>query len=229
MVRRRTLLTFLLATVAALAVATVQEPPFEGEIKAFERADAAKMPPPGAILFTGSSSIRLWSTLAQDFPNHVVLNRGFGGSEVGDSVRLADRTVLPYKPKAVVFFAGTNDLANGKTPEKVAADYRAFVEKVRATMPDLPIAYIAITPAPSRWNNIANVRLANAYVKAYSESVPGLRFIDTYPRMVNAIGGPRVELFGPDNLHMNPTGYALWREIVGPVVDEMDPTPAPKP
>ena len=222
MVRRRTLLTLLLVTVAAFAVAAVQEPPFEGEIKAFERMDAANPPAPGEILFLGSSSIRLWSTLATDFPSHAVLNRGFGGSEIGDSVRLVERIVLPYKPKAIVFFAGTNDLSNGKSPETVAAAYRAFVERVRATMPDLPIAYIAISPAPSRWNNIRNVRLANAYIKTYSETVPGLRFIDTYPRMTNAIGGPRVELYGPDNLHLNPQGYALWREVVGPVVDEMD-------
>ena len=222
MVRRRTLLILGLVAFAALAVAASQEPPFESEIKAFERMDAVNPPKPGAILFTGSSSIRLWSSMAADFPGHRVINRGFGGSEIADSVRLFPRTVLPYKPRAIVFFAGTNDLANGKTPETVAAAYRAFVEGVRAAMPNVPIAYIAITPAPSRWNNIANVRLTNGYVKAYSETVPGLRFIDTYPRMVNAIGGPRVELFGPDNLHMNPTGYALWREMVGPVVEEMD-------
>ena len=222
MLRRRAVAISVLALLVVVAMAARQTPRFESEIRAFEAADRAKMPEPGAILFTGSSSIRLWKTLAEDFPGHRVLNRGFGGSHVSDSVRLYERTVVPYRPKAIVFFAGTNDLADGKSPETVALDYRTFVELVRAKLPAVPIAYIAISPAPSRWNNIANVRKANALIKGYSESTPGLRFIDTYAAMTNAIGGPRVELYGPDNLHLNPKGYALWRSIIGPVVDDLD-------
>ncbi len=222
MFRRCAVVLSILALLAAVAVAARQAPRFESEIRAFEAADRAKMPEPGMILFTGSSSIRLWKTLAEDFPGHRVLNRGFGGSHVADSARLADRIVTPYKPRAVVFFAGTNDLADGKSPETVAMDYRSFVELVRAKLPAVPIAYISISPAPSRWNNIANVRKTNALIRAYSESTPGLRYIDTYAAMTNAIGGPRVELYGPDNLHLNPKGYALWRSIIGPVVDDLD-------
>ncbi len=206
---------------AALALTPMQAPPFEDEILRFEAADKVKMPPEGAVLFVGSSSIRMWSSLAKDFPEYTTINRGFGGSAISDSVRNVDRIVTPYKPKAIVFFAGTNDLASGKSPETVAADYRTFVERVREKLPTVPIAFIAITPAPSRWGNVKNVRKANALVADYVKATPGLWYVDTYPRMVNAIGGPRVELFGPDNLHMVAPGYAIWKEEVGKTLKEM--------
>lgn len=218
---RRALLAVTLLAFAALVVAARQDPPFEDEIRRFEAADRANPPAPGAALFVGSSSIRLWSTLAQDFPEVRTLNRGFGGSQIADSVRLVDRIVTPYRPKAIVFFAGTNDLAAGKSPETVLADYNAFVTKVRDRLPDVPIAFIAITPAPSRWANLANVKRANALVKTYSSYRPGLRFIDTYPLFLTPEGGPRPELFVGDQLHLRPEGYAIWRAAVGPVVREM--------
>ena len=105
-------------------------------------------PPKGAILFIGSSSIRLWKTLARDFPEHKVINRGFGGSQIIDSVRFAERVVLPYQPKRIVFYAGGNDINAGKAPEEVCADFKAFVEKVRGALPETRIAYISIAPNP---------------------------------------------------------------------------------
>lgn len=221
MVHRRAFAVFVPLLLAAAALA--QDPPFENDIRRFEAADKTNPPAEGGVLFVGSSSIVLWKTLAQDFPEYRTINRGFGGSQISDSVRVADRIVTPYKPKAIVFFAGTNDLASGKSSETVAADYRAFVENVRAKLPTVPIAYISITPAPSRWSNIKEVRKANALIKAYSDATPGLRFIDMYPLMVNRIGGPRAELFGPDNLHMVAPGYAIWKEEVRRVLKEMIP------
>jgi len=100
---------------------------WEGEIKAFEASDRTNPPPKQAILFVGSSSIRKWQTLAKDFPGKVVINRGFGGSEIADSTALADRIIFPYQPKMIVFYAGDNDLANGKNVEQVVADFQTFV------------------------------------------------------------------------------------------------------
>ncbi len=211
-----------LAALLSLTIGQTQAP-FENEIRVFEAKDQASPPAPGVVEFTGSSSIRMWKSLAQDFPEYHTLNRGFGGSQIADSVRYVDRIVTPYRPKAIVFFAGSNDLAAGKSPETVRDDYRAFVERVRAKLPTVPIAFIAISPAPSRWNNIAKVRQANALIRAYSESTAGLRFIDVYPLMVNAIGGPRPEIFGPDNLHMNAKGYAIWKVEVDKALREMVP------
>src|SRR5687767_185738 len=97
------------------------ESPFEKEIRAFEAADAKHGPTSGGVLFVGSSSIRLWTTLAKDFPELPVINRGFGGSQIADSIRYAPRIVLPYKPKTIILYAGDNDLADGKSPEQVLA------------------------------------------------------------------------------------------------------------
>src|SRR5277367_4235574 len=103
---------------------------WEKEISAYEASDKTNAPPKGAILFVGSSSIRKWTTLARDFPGKQVINRGFGGSEIADSTALADRIIFPYAPRIIVFYAGDNDLASGKSAEKVFADFQAFLKKI---------------------------------------------------------------------------------------------------
>jgi len=106
--------------------ATQAAVPFENEIKAYEQADKTNPPPREANLFVGSSSIRLWKTMAEDLPGKNVINRGFGGSQIADSVRFADRIVIPYHPARIFFYAGDNDLNAGKSPETVAGDFAAF-------------------------------------------------------------------------------------------------------
>jgi len=108
---------------------------WEREIQAFEAADRGNPPPQGAVLFIGSSTIRMWKTLAQDFPEHKVLNRGFGGCQIADCTYYADRIVVPYNPRLIVLRAGGNDIAAGKSPEQVRGDFQAFVDKVRAKLP----------------------------------------------------------------------------------------------
>ena len=189
---------------------------FESEITAFEKSDAEHPPEKGAILFIGSSSIRLWKSLAADFPTHHVLNRGFGGSEVSDSVAFADRIVMPYEPKLIVFYAGGNDIHGGKSAEQVAADFRTFVEKVRAKLPNEPIDYISIAGNPARWAEVDKVKAANGMIEKFCKETPGLKFIDVYSHMLGQDGLPRPEIFGPDKLHMNPEGYKLWTQIIGP-------------
>lgn len=216
-------LTLLTQTGASETTVAQESPRFENEIRAFEAADKATPPTPGSVLFIGSSSIRMWSTIATDFPNVRTLNRGFGGSWVSDSVRYVDRIVVPYRPSAIVFFAGTNDLADKKSPATVANDYREFVTRVRTAFPRIPIAFIAITPAPSRWAIVDKVRETNALIRAFSARMPGLHFIDTFPQMLDAKGGPRPELFLTDQLHMNAQGYAIWKRAVTPVLRKMLP------
>lgn len=188
---------------------------WEKDIAAYEAADKATPPPKDAIVFVGSSSIRLWKTLAQDFPQHQVLNRGFGGSEMGDSAHFADRIVLAYQPRFIVVYAGGNDLNAKKTPEQVFEAFKSFVAKIRAKQKDTPIAYISIAGNPKRWAQVEQVRKANALIKAYTEEQPNLKFIDVFPAMLGADGLPKPDIFVKDNLHMNPKGYAIWTEIVG--------------
>jgi len=121
--------------------------PWEKEIRAFEAKDQQQPPPGGAVLFVGSSSIRLWK-LDESFPDVKTINRGFGGSHLADSVAFAERIVIPYRPKLIVLYAGDNDLAAGKTPERVLADFKQFVAKVEAALPETRIAFISIKPLP---------------------------------------------------------------------------------
>ncbi len=189
---------------------------WEKEIAAFEQADAAKAPAKGSIVFVGSSSIRLWKTLAADFPEHQVLNRGFGGSEMADSVAFVDRIVLPYEPKMILVYAGGNDINSGKTPEKVFADFKEFVAKVRAKMPDVEIAYISIAGNPSRWAQVEKVKAANHLIEEYTKQEKGLKFIDVFSKMMGPDGTPQPDIFVADKLHMNAKGYAIWKEVVTP-------------
>jgi lysophospholipase L1-like esterase len=197
------------------ATAQTQTNRWDAEIAAFERQDLTNPPPKQAILFIGSSSIRLWKTLAQDFPEHKVINRGFGGSQIADSADFVERIVVPYRPRMVVMYAGGNDINAGETPENVAADFKAFVAKVRRSLPDIPIAYISIAPNPARWAQVDRVRRANELIRQFTTTTSGLTFIDVFPHMLGEDGKPRPELFVEDRLHMNETGYALWKKVVG--------------
>lgn len=189
---------------------------WQAEIRAFAKQDAEKAPPEAPIVFTGSSSIRLWKTLAEDFPGFPVLNRGFGGSEVFDSYNYAHLTVIQYKPKQVIMYAGGNDIANGKTPQRVCADFKAFVAKVHAALPECQICYISNAPNPKRWSMIQDMREASRLIAAYIQTDKRLKFINTHDAMLGADGLPKPDIYQLDLLHMNPKGYAIWTEIVKP-------------
>jgi lysophospholipase L1-like esterase len=189
---------------------------WEPEIRRFEEADRASAPKPGAVLFVGSSSIRMWESLAADFPSQYVLNRGFGGSQIADATRYVDRIVTPYRPKMIVFYAGDNDLAAGRSPDQVLADFDAFVVRVRKDLPDVPIAFISIKPSPARASLLEKMREANAKVESYAKTHERVTYVDVFTPMLGKDGQPRPELFGPDKLHMNRAGYELWTKVVGP-------------
>ena len=190
----------------------------EGEIRAFETADRALMPAPGGIVFVGSSSIRLWRSLAADFAGLPVLNRGFGGSTLPEVNHYLPRAVLAYRPRMIVLYAGDNDIAIGRSPQQVAADYRTFVRLVRDSLPSARIVVIGIKPSPSRWRLIERQREANRLVREIVATDSLQTFVDVIPPMLGANGRPRPELFVADSLHMTPAGYVVWRAQVAPHV-----------
>jgi lysophospholipase L1-like esterase len=209
---RRFALPLLVAFLTSFAVAAPAK--WAATIDKFTQADATNPPPRNGIVFVGSSSIVKWTTLEQDFAGLPVINRGFGGSELADSVFYADRIVIPYAPRTVVLYAGDNDLNAGKTPEAVHADFKAFVAKVHAALPKTRIVYIAIKPSPSRWKLNDKIVATNALIAADCKKDSRLAFADIYTPMLNEKGEPRPELFVKDMLHMNATGYAIWKPIV---------------
>jgi lysophospholipase L1-like esterase len=196
---------------------------FEPAIRAFEAADRTNPPPSGAILFTGASNIRLWKNVAEAFPGHRVFNRGFGGAQMSDLVEFAGRIVVPYRPKVIILYAGDNDLAAGKSPEQVLADFAAFARKVHASLPQTVIGCLAVKPSPSRAKLVSRVQATDALLEAFCRTNENAVYLDDLTPMLNAAGGPRPELFGKDGLHLNEKGRAVWVSLIQPVLDRYDP------
>lgn len=216
---RSTARRFLLPLLAALlASAPVRATPdkWAADIGKFTAADATQPPPRGAVVFVGSSSIRFWATLAEDFPGVTTINRGFGGSEMADSSFYADRIVIPYQPRLVAVYAGENDLWDGKTPETVLADFRAFRTRIHAALPETKILYLAIKESPSRARIREQVRGTNRLIAADCATDPRCQFVDVATPLLDAAGGHRPELFREDQLHLQPAGYAIWARILAP-------------
>jgi lysophospholipase L1-like esterase len=220
----RLLLACWLALVFSAQAATNR---FDSDIRAYVAADQTNPPPKNGVLFTGSSSIRLWKTLRQDFPDRPVFNRGFGGSQISDVIHFADRIVLPYEPRLIVFYAGGNDLNAGKSAEQVFADWQTFVQTVHAKLPKTRLAYISIAPNPARWKQIDRVRAANALIENHSRTDARLSFIDVHPAMMGDDGLPKPDIFVADKLHMNPRGYELWKGVVGAHLAKLLDAPKP--
>ena len=192
---------------------------WEKEISAYEASDRTNPPPQGALLFIGSSTIRLWTTLAQDLPRHQVINRGFGGSQIVDSTHFAERIIFPYKPKMVLLRAGGNDLWAGKSAEQVFADFKDFVTKVHSKLPETEIVFISLSPSIARWKQADAEKALNQMVESFARTRPRVKYLETYSLPLDTEGKPRPELFVKDQLHFGPEGYKLLaakvREFLG--------------
>lgn len=189
---------------------------YDDELNAYDAADRATPPPARPILFYGSSSIRLWTTLAQDFPGLPLLNRAFGGSMLSECVHLMDRLVLKYAPRAVVLYAGNNDLCNGRSPSDILRSFREFMTRYRQALPERPLAYISVHPSLARIHLRREIEETNTLIENEITRWPNTTFISIFDAMLDANGRPRRELFVDDLLHLSPEGYAVWREIVRP-------------
>lgn len=193
--------------IALLALLLLQDDKWEKEISALE----AK-PNVGDIVFIGSSTIRLWD-VEKHLPGLKVNNRGFGGSQIADAVRYADRVLIPLKPKTVLLYAGGNDINAGKTPERVFEDYKAFVAKVRGALPEARILYVSIYPNVKREAQGEKTKALNALVAAHVKGDPKLGYVDVVPALCPD-GKPNPKVLRDDQLHLNEEGYAILSKVV---------------
>jgi lysophospholipase L1-like esterase len=210
------LATLVLRVVAWGADAAHDFARWEKDIAAFEQQDRTNPPTKGALLFIGSSTIRLWKTLAEDFPQHRIINRGFGGSEIVDATHFADRIIFPYQPRMVLLRAGGNDLWAGKSPEQVFADFKQFVAVIHAKSPETEIVFLSLSPSLARWRQADKEKAVNSFVRDYAGRTPGVKFIDAWSVPLDADGQPRPDLFLADKLHFNAAGYKVLVERVRP-------------
>jgi lysophospholipase L1-like esterase len=193
---------------------------YDVAIEAFEEQDRRAPPAPGSVVFVGSSSIRMWSTLAQDMDPLPVINRGFGGSQMSHVIRYVDRIVTPYDAGAIVVYEGDNDLQAGssKTPDSVAADFQELVGRIRAKRPEVPIYFLSIKPSTLRWPQWPEMARANALIEEICSADSGLSYIDVASPMLGQDGEPRSDIYLLDGLHMNSVGYAIWTQAIKPVL-----------
>lgn len=167
-------------------------------------------PSPGVTAFYGSSSIRLWESLSEDFSDIPVINLGFGGSTMGACVYYFDTLIPPCQPGAIVFYAGENDIGDGRTPDQIVQDFKALHEKVALLPDDIPFAFLSIKPSPSRWKFIDRIRETNRRIAEAISDRPQSHFVDVGTPMLSDAGTPRRELWMDDGLHMTRDGYRVW-------------------
>jgi lysophospholipase L1-like esterase len=202
------------------AIASANNPPtganpFETEVTALE-ARLSQLPiMSGPIVFYGSSSIRLWKSLQQDFSGYAVINCGFGGSRLTDCVRYANRLVIPRKPRAIVIYAGDNDLAAGAPPEKVFDSFKQLFAIFRSYSPSIPIAFVSVKPSPARMMFFQNILRFNHLVEDFLKTQPDTEYVDVCSGMLGLDRKPIASLFRSDRIHLSPAGYEILRKEIG--------------
>jgi lysophospholipase L1-like esterase len=215
-------LSLVLILFPTVNVLRAQEKPnfakWEKEIAAFEKKDQEKAPPQNGILFVGSSTMRFWD-LNKSFPELHAINRGFGGSQLADSVHFAPRIVLKYEPRVVVLYAGDNDLASRKSPEQVFADFQAFAILIHKELPKTKLVYVSIKPSVKRWSIWDKGQKTNALIEAYCKHDPRRVFVDIAPVILGKDNKPQADLFIKDGLHLNEKGYALVSDVLRPYLN----------
>jgi lysophospholipase L1-like esterase len=189
--------------------------PFESEVSALEARLLQSPISSSPVVFYGSSSIRLWKSLQQDFSGYAVLNCGFGGSRLTDCVRYANRIVLPRKPSAIVIYAGDNDLAIGTTPEKVFQSFRQLFAIFRTYSPSIPIAFVSVKPSPARLMFLENILRFNRLVDDFLKTQSQTEYIDVCSDMLGQDRKPIQALFVSDQIHLSPAGYQILRKEIG--------------
>jgi len=216
---RRHLVILISLVLFTAAFSQIPDPQrFAQEIETFRQWDAKNAVPVHPVLFIGSSSIRMWKT-AEAFPELPVVNRGFGGAQIPDILYFMQDVLLKYRePSVLVFYCGDNDAASGKSAQEIAQDFQTFVETARKTFPALPIIYIPIKPSPSRWSLWPVMEQANDLINAFCGHTEALFYADIVTPMLATGQPPAADLFLEDGLHLTDKGYALWKQVIEPLI-----------
>lgn len=194
---------------------------FENEILRFDSLDKANGISNDGILFTGSSSIRMWSTLEKDMGDMPALNRGFGGATIPEVLHFMGKYLFQHKPQIVVLYCGENDISEGASPEKVFASFQAFVKIMETRLPETKILYISMKPSIARWNLWGQYQAGEQLLKSFIDKNPNIEYMDASKTMLDKNGEIKKDIFIEDGLHMNAKGYEGWTAQILPILKKM--------
>ena len=210
----------LLASFFFFSIGNAQNSPdparFEDSVVEYEQYDQQHPFPVGAVLFVGSSSVRMWKSLDEDLPAVTAVNRGFGGSQFSDLLYYLDRLVTCYKPSKIFIYEGDNDIASGKKPEKILEDAKQVRQKIANALPGVPVYFIAAKPSVARWKLRKKYQQLNSLLAVYASKTPNTGFVNVWEPALDEHGEVMKDIFLEDNLHMNKKGYAIWKAAIEP-------------
>jgi lysophospholipase L1-like esterase len=207
---------FLYLIIGTNTILFGQEIPFQKEVKSLtERIDQAGWNP-NSFVFTGSSSVRLWRNLQEEFPTIPIINSGFGGSQASDLLIHLDELVIRYSPEKVFIYEGDNDISAGKEAAQIMRDIDSLVIGILQKLPETNIVLISAKPSPSRWELKTSYTVLNDLMRQYATTHKQVDFMNVWDVMLDNTGRPISEIFIGDSLHMNEKGYAIWNKSVIP-------------
>jgi lysophospholipase L1-like esterase len=213
--------SILVASVLFLSIfGTVQSQGFQKEILEFKKQDSLAFPPSNAILFVGSSSFTKWKDVSAYFPNHVIINRGFGGSTLLDVIHYKKDVISPYNPKQIVIYCGENDIASDPSisGKIVLKRFKELYKEIRKEYPKVSVVFISMKPCPIRWEMRERLMDGNLRIKKFIESQDNSLYVSVWEKMLDADKKPIASIFIKDQLHMNAEGYSIWQKIIEPVL-----------
>ncbi len=187
---------------------------YEEEVRALEKKTAENRPMDGVIVFYGSSSFRLWDGLESDFANAKIINLAFGGSTLEACGYFFERIFANVSPSVLFFYAGDNDIGDGKNPEQILYYFKTLLQKFKTAFPQTPFIFLSIKPSPSRWRLREKIIATNEMIKNELSKEQNCYYLDIYSKMLDENGAPNRGYFEPDMLHLSKDGYALWATLL---------------
>ncbi|MCZ8134345.1 MAG: GDSL-type esterase/lipase family protein [Algoriphagus sp.] len=206
-------LTFIIIFLFSGQYIFAQQAPFENEVRQISAKYDSLGWKQGSTLFTGSSTIRMWSKLQETYPTKNLINTGFGGSKAADLERFLFPLVIKFDPARVFIYEGDNDIWAGVEVADILTSLNNIVTRIHLVNQATEIFLIGAKPSPSRWEKKANYQIFNQKLSEYCLAKENVEFVDTWKALTHPDGSPRPELYIQDQLHLNQDGYMLWAEI----------------
>ncbi len=205
----------LLVLTLGIIQSNAQDPKrFQKEIEILTEKDYCFSPDEELLLFTGSSSVRMWKDVQEAFPGHHVINNGFGGSHFSDLIYYYDELIAPFEPEILFIYEGDNDIASGKKPKSILKEAKQLVSMIQQDKPGTKIVLISPKPSLARWELKKEYQKLNSLLEKFAAKTQGVEFADVWEAMVDENGEVYRDIFIDDNLHLNEKGYEIWEKVI---------------